>query len=467
MWSGIERFSAQLLQFIFTIYLARILLPSDFGLIGMLSIFIGLSEIISDGGFFRALVQKSNVNNHEYSSVFWINSIISLIVFSLLWILSPYISSFYNEPILEKILQVLSFNVIIKSLSIVQKAKLTISLNFKALNFISIISISVSGLVGVYFALKGHGIWALVYQITLRNLIFLLVANIWIKWLPSLVIDMRSISNLFKFGSNLLIIGIIDVLFLNMYNVFIGKYYSKNDLGFYSRAQQMNDLVAINFTSVIQRVAFTSMSKIKNNDQQMISQYRSYLRMGNFLIAPIALFICILSEPIVLILFSEKWIESARYLQLMSIIGLFYFISSISLTFLNAKGLSKEFLKIEVIKKFLIMIVLIFTFKHGIETIIIGQIFVGLISLYLNTIYNYKFTSYTFYNLLKDIFPPIILAFISASFVYIATLYIDNNFLEIFFGALIGLVSYIVLAFCFKLNEIKNIKSYINGLKNE
>ena len=398
----------------------------------MLSIFIGLSEIISDGGFFRALIQKSDIKNLEYASVFWINTIISAAVFSLLFVLSPFISSFYDEPILEKILPALSLNIIIKSLSIVHRAKLTISLNFKALNFITIISVFISGLVGIYFALKGYGVWALVYQITLRNLIFFLIINFWIKWLPSFVIDVNSVSNLFKFGSNLLIVGIIDVLFLNMYNIIIGKYYSKTDLGFYTRAQQMNDLVAINMTSIIQRVAFTSLSKAKNDNQKMLEQYRSYLRMGNFLIAPLALFICVLSEPIVLILFSEKWIESAKYLQLMSIIGLFYFISSITLTFLSANGFSKEFLKIELIKKSLLMIVLILTFKHGIELIIIGQIFVGLVSLFLNTIYNHKFTNYTFLNLLKDIYQPIIIASTSALLINMSSFYIDNNFFKNF-----------------------------------
>lgn len=462
-WSGVERFSTQLVQFLLGIYLARILLPSDFGLIGMLAIFIGIGEIISDGGFFRALVQKSQVKNEEYSSVFWINVIISLSVFICLFFISPYVATFYNEPSLEILLFVLSSNVIIKSLSIVQRAKLTISLDFKTLSYISLISVLFSGFLAIYLANNDYGVWALVIQITIRNLIFLIICFLIMRWIPSLKINFKSVIELFRYGSNLLLVGLIDVFFINIYNVIIGKYYSKNDLGFYSRAQQFNDIVAINVTSIIQRVAFSSLSKVKKDNAYFLKQYRSFLRMGNFIIVPISLALIVLAESLITVILTDKWIQAAPFLKLFSVIGIFYFINSLSITFLNSKGFSKEFLKIEIIKKTLILFALALTYKNGIEQIIYGQIFVAIVSLYLNTIYNYKFTSYNFISLLKDILPTIVLGVISFFIVDYILNYINSDVYKIFCGLTLGFALYFLMTNLFRIEESNKLIRYLKA----
>ncbi len=462
-WSGVERFSTQLVQFLLGIYLARILLPSDFGLIGMLAIFIGIGEIISDGGFFRALVQKSQVKNEEYSSVFWINVIISLAVFICLLFISPYVATFYNEPSLEILLVVLSSNVIIKSLSIVQRAKLTISLDFKTLSYISLISVLFSGFLAIYLANNDYGVWALVIQITIRNLIFLIICFLIMRWIPSLKINFKSVIELFKYGSNLLLVGLIDVFFINIYNVIIGKYYSKNDLGFYSRAQQFNDIVAINVTSIIQRVAFSSLSKVKKDNAYFLKQYRSFLRMGNFIIVPISLTLIVLAESLITVILTDKWIQAVPFLKLLSVIGIFYFVNSLSITFLNSKGFSKEFLKIEIIKKTLILFVLALTYKNGIEQIIYGQIFVAIVSLYLNTIYNYKFTSYNFISLLKDILPTIVLGVISFFIVDYIINYINSDIYKIICGPTLGFALYFLMTNLFRIEESNKLIRYLKA----
>ncbi len=462
-WSGVERFSTQLVQFLLGIYLARILLPSDFGLIGMLAIFIGIGEIISDGGFFRALVQKSQVKNEEYSSVFWINVIISLAVFICLFFISPYVATFYNEPSLEILLVVLSSNVIIKSLSIVQRAKLTISLDFKTLSYISLISVLFSGFLAIYLANNDYGVWALVIQITIRNLIFLIICFLIMRWIPSPKINFKSVIELFRYGSNLLLVGLIDVFFINIYNVIIGKYYSKNDLGFYSRAQQFNDIVAINVTSIIQRVAFSSLSKVKKDNAYFLKQYRSFLRMGNYIIVPISLALIVLAESLITVILTDKWIQAAPFLKLLSVIGIFYFVNSLSITFLNSKGFSKEFLKIEIIKKTLILFVLALTYKNGIEQIIYGQIFVATVSLYLNTIYNYKFTSYNFISLLKDILPTIVLGVISFFIVDYILNYINSDFYKIICGLTLGFALYFLMTNLFRIEESNKLIRYLKA----
>ena len=462
-WSGVERFSTQLVQFLLGIYLARILLPSDFGLIGMLAIFIGIGEIISDGGFFRALIQKSQVKNEEYSSVFWINVIVSLAVFICLFFISPYVATFYNEPSLEILLVVLSSNVIIKSLSIVQRAKLTISLDFKTLSYISLISVLFSGFLAIYLANNDYGVWALVIQITIRNLIFLIICFLIMRWIPSLKINFKSVIELFKYGSNLLLVGLIDVFFINIYNVIIGKYYSKNDLGFYSRAQQFNDIVAINVTSIIQRVAFSSLSKVKKDNAYFLKQYRSFLRMGNFIIVPISLALIVLAESLITVILTDKWIQAAPFLKLLSVIGIFYFVNSLSITFLNSKGFSKEFLKIEIIKKTLILFALALTYKNGIEQIIFGQIFVAIVSLYLNTIYNYKFTSYNFISLLKDILPTIVLGVISFFIVDYILNYINSDVYKIICGLTLGFALYFLMTNLFRIEESNKLIRYLKA----
>ena len=262
IWSTIERFSVQFIHLFLSIILARILSPSDFGTIGMLNIFLALSQSIIDCGFSNALIQKKDRTQIDYSTTFYINIGLGIIIYALLFIASPYIATFYNQPILSTITKVVALNMIINSLIIVQRTKLIIELKFKVLAIVNTTSVIISGIIGLILAYKGYGVWALVFQTIISNLLSLLLTWYLSKWKPSLEYSKTSFNSLFKYGSKLLITSLYGPIFENLSTVIIGKYYTTNDLGYYTKAISLAQFPSMNTTSIVSRVSFPILSKI-------------------------------------------------------------------------------------------------------------------------------------------------------------------------------------------------------------
>lgn len=302
LWSAIERFSLQGVQFIINILMARLLLPSDYGMIGMLAVFLQISQTFIDSGFSDALVQKKDRTETDLSTVFYFNIIISVLLYILLFIGAPYIAQFYRMPELTLVTRIIMLNLIFSSFAAVPKTILTIRIDFKTQSKISLISAVVSGVVGIIMAYKGTGVWALVVQSLLNALLITLLFFYCINWRPLKVSSKESFQRLFSFGSKLLFSRLIHALYYNLYSLVIGRKYSSAELGYYTRAEQFAILPSSNINAIISRVTFPILSNIQDDNVRLASAYRKYIKLASYLIFPLMVGLAAVAQPLVLLL---------------------------------------------------------------------------------------------------------------------------------------------------------------------
>ena len=394
LWGGIERLLVQGIQFILGIVLARLLLPADYGLIGMLTIFFAISLAIVDSGFSQALIQRKNVTQTDYSTVFYFNLLTSLCIYASLYFSSPYIAAFFEEPRLTLITRVISLSILFNALSIIQIAKLTKALDFKSQTKCSVIAIVVSGIIGIYLAFLGHGVWALVIQMVSKSILNLLLLILFAWWWPSLVFSKKSLKSLFSFGSKLLASGLLNAVFNNLYYVVIGKFFSTKELGLYTRANQFQLLPSETLAVILQRVTLPVLSGIQDDKERLVHYYRKFIRFTALVTFPLMLGLAVLATPLISVVLTDTWIELVPYLRLLALVGLLYPIHALNLNLLKVLGRTDLFLRLEIYKKIAIVITLLVTFRYGILALIAGQVLLSFLFLYINTYYIGKLLGY-------------------------------------------------------------------------
>lgn len=421
-WSFSDNIVHHSIQFVVGIILARLLSPSEFGLIGMIAIFIAVSQTFVNSGFGQALIRKKNVTQEDFSTVFLFNLGVSIIFFLLVFSLAGNISVFFNETLLKPITQVFSINLVITSLALVQRTRLIKDLNFKAQTLISFISNVISGLIAIYLAYNGYGVWSLVYKTIINNslqTILLWFAN---KWIPSFLFSKKSFGELFHFGYKLLLSSLIDTLYRNVYLLVIGKFFSATQLGFYTRADQFKKLPSENINTVIGRVSYPVLSQLQDNPEKLKKTYKKIIKSTMF-ITFLAMFgMAAIAEPMILVLIGEKWLQSVSYLQLLCFVGMMYPLHSLNLTMLNVKGRSDLFFKLEIIKKIMAIPVIIIGIFIGIHAMIIGMIFNSLIAFLLNSYYSGQMVNYPTTEQIKDLLPLFLYGLAIGAIVYIISL---------------------------------------------
>ena len=461
LWSSIERFSVQVVQFILGIVLARLLFPSDYGLIGMLAVFMSISQALIDSGFSQALIQKKNADEKDYNTVFYFNIAAAICVYIFLFLIAEPVSIFYDEPLLEKLIKIMGLNIIFSSFSIVQIAILTKELNFKKQSKASLTSVIISGVVAIYFAYSGWGVWALVIQVLLKSSVNTLLLFLLTNWKPILMFSKKSFRSLFSFGSKLLFSGLLNAVFNNVYLIIIGKFYSVKELGYYTRANQFQQLPSETITVILQRVTFPVLSSIQDEDDKLFLYYRRFIKLAAFINFPLMIGLIVVAKPLIILLLTDKWVDAVPFLQLLCFVGILYPIHAINLNLLKVKGRSDLFLKLEIYKKILIMISILLTVSYGVKALIIGQIVCSFISLYLNTYYTKKLINYGFFGQLKDLFKYLIISIITGIIIYLSIAPILENGVKLIVAAIVGFFVYFLLGFLLKVNEVEEIKKII------
>lgn len=456
LWSSIDNFATQGISFIVGIILARLLEPREFGLIGMITIFISVSESFIISGFSDALIRKKDCTQVDYSTVFFYNLGVGLLFFSILYFSSPAISKFFEEPELKNIVRVLSLVLIIDSLTIIQRTILSIRLDFKLLTRISVIASTGSGLIAIVLAYKGYGVWSLVALTLARQALNSLFLWIWNMWQPVLVFSKRSFKELFGFGSKLLLSGLIDTIYRNIYFLIIGKYFSASELGFYTRADQFSNLPARNINAVMSRVTYPVLAQMKDNPILLKQSYKRMIRSVMLITFVVILGIAAVAEPMVITLIGEKWRPAIIYVQMLCFAGMLYPLHAMNLNMLKVQGRSDLFLKLEIIKKTLTIPVIIIGVFWGIRIMIAGMIVNSFIAYYLNSYWSGKFLSYSMKEQVKDIFPSFLLAAGMAVIIYIVGYFLKTSYpvtliIQIVVGATL------VIVFC----ELTKIPDYI------
>lgn len=410
LWSFADNSVNLGISFIVGIILARLLDPRDFGLIGMLTIFIAVSQSFINSGFSQALIRKKDPSPEDYSTVFYFNMGIGLACFLILFFCSGLISQFFKEPQLKPLIQVLGLSLIINAFTLIQRTILTKNINFKLQTKISVIASVLSGVIGILMALTGYGVWSLVIKMIIMNVIASLLLWSWNKWRPVLIFSVKSFKELFSFGFNLLLSGLIDTIYNNIYYLIIGKFFSAKELGFYTRADSFNALPSSNLTSIIQRVSYPVLSSIHDDTPKLKETYKKLIRSTMLICFVLMLGMAAIAKPMILTLVGEKWLPSVIYLQLLCFVGMFYPLHALNLNMLQVQGRSDLFLRLEVIKKILAVPVILIGIILGIKIMIICMIVHALVSYYLDSYWSGRFIGYSTLEQIKDIFPSFILA---------------------------------------------------------
>lgn len=412
-WSAIERLATQVVQLIVMLVLARLLGPQAFGLIGMLAVFIAVSQVFVDSGLSSALIQKIDRTEYDYSTAFYFNIAIALVCYVLLYLSAPYIADFYKQPALSSLMRVLALVVIVNAFGIIQRTKLSINMDFKTQAKASLTAVTFSTLVAFYLAYYNFGVWSLVGQ-TLTyascNVIFL---NILHRWRPKLNFSPTSFMHLFRFGSKLMISGLIDSIYQNIYQIVIGKKFNVTEVGYFTQANQLVSSPATTMTAIIQRVTYPMLSSIQNDEQRLNNAYLLTLRLSAVVIFPILFGLAVIADPLIPELLGAEWKPASLLASILAIGLLLYPIHAINLNYLQVKGRSDLFLKLEIVKKFITTIVLIITIPYGINAICLGIVIQSYLALFINTYYNGKIGKLSGAIQLKVLFPIWIIAIFS------------------------------------------------------
>lgn len=456
-WSAIDKFAVQIGQFAVSVLLARILLPEDFGLIGMLAIFMALSQTFIESGLGVCLIQRQNRTDVDFSTVFVFNLVVSSLFYLLLFFSAPYISTFFNQPQLIALVRVLGLSLFINAFAIVQKTKLTIAMDFKSIAKSNIISVILGGFCGVIAALNGYGVWSLVIQSLVWSLTTTISLWFLSSWSPSILFSRKSFDSLFGYASKILISGLYAQLLNNVYNICLGKFYPVASLGYYTRTKSFADLSAGTIVSIIQQATFPVLAVVQNDKEKLVSIYSRMIRMSAFLIIPLMTLIALLAKPIVILLLTEKWISLIPFLQWMVFARIFLPMSVINMNLLNAIGRSDLYLKVDLSKLPLTILALIITIPLGVKAIIIGHVVTSALSFIINAYLPGKFYGYGAINQLKDMLPVFVATLGMATVVFVMSYFIDNLVFQLLLGGILGLVTYLFLCWILKLDELKEV----------
>lgn len=466
LWSSIERFSNQGVQFIFSIILARILLPSDYGIIAMLSIFFAVAQTFIDSGFSNALIRKPDRTEKDNSTAFYFNVIIGLVSYTVLFLIAPIVADFYKQPILSPILRVSALSVVFNSLCIVQQALLTIEVDFKSQAKITLTSSVITGVLGVFLAYKGYGVWALVFQGVASQFLRMILFWIITKWKPYEKFSKESFSYLFGYGSKLLASGLLETIYSNLYPIIIGKFFMPAQLGLFSRAQGLATLPSSNITGILQRVTFPILSLIQEDDERLRENYRKFLRMSAYIVFPLMMLFLSIASPLVRILLTSKWDDCVIYLQILCFAMMWHPIHAINLNLLQVKGRSDLFLRLEIIKKIIGVLIMIIAIPFGVKAMCYGLAGSSLISLCINIYYTGQLINLGYTKQFKDLFPILVNSLILAAIVYFSLSLLQSDWSKLIAGILIGCIYYIGISIVFKPQEWTEIKSLVRK-KNE
>ena len=454
VWSAVERFSLQGVQFLIGVILARLLSPSDFGMIGMLSIFMSVSQTFIDCGFSNALIRQKKASSKDYGTAFIINFAISVVSFLALWGAAPFVALFYNMPDLQPVMRAVSVTLIVNALFTVHKVRLTRKVDFKTQSKASLGAALISGGLGIFLAYNGFGVWSLVYQTIGNSFLNLVFMTILLKWFPKPIFSKASFNVLFGFGSKILIASIISSVYSNLYNIVIGKQFSASNLGYYTRADQLGNFPSQNVAGILSRVTYPILSQLQGDEGQLRTIYINYLQMTCFVVFPLMMGLASLSNPLIVLLLGEKWLPSALLLQILCFGLMLDPISNINLNLLYVKGRSDLVLKLEIVKKTIAVAILIVSLPFGLIGLCVGRVCYAVVATMLNMIYTKQFINLSMWGQAKLVIPSMFLSLLMAVGSYGITLLDVDRGYQLLLGIFVGFVIYLGLAKLFRMNAV-------------
>lgn len=459
-WTSIERFTQQVIQFVIGIAIARVLAPSDYGVIGMTAIFFAVATTFVDSGFGSALIQMKDRDEVDFSTCFYFNAVVGVLLYAVLWFVSPAIADFYRTPILCDVTRVLGLTLLVNSLTISQTAKMTAEMRFKEMAVISIVTQLATGAIGLYLAYDGWGVWSLVLQQLGGSVTRLLAMELFLRWRPKLVFSVASFRHLFSYGSKILCSSLINTIYDNLYTLVIGRTFSAKDVGFYNRGNQFAVLPTNTILSIFMKVAFPLMSQVQDDVDKLRTAYMKFLRVPIFILYPMLFGLIALAKPLILVLLGEKWIPAVPLLQVLCIGSFFDPLTHINLNILYVKGRTDLVLRLELIKKPIAFILLFSMIPLGLWWLCFGRAIYGFVAYCFNCYYTGKFINFGFWKQMYYNVPVILKSGIMGALCYACLFVFDQPLAQLLAGVIVGVVSYFAIALITKdetLNDVKQI----------
>lgn len=467
IWRFGERISAQIVTFIVSIVLARLLSPEDYGTITIVTVFITIANVFVTSGFGNSLIQKKYVDNKDFSSVFYFNIVFSSILYIALFYLAPYIEQFYNIPTLSTVIRVLGLRIIIAGINSVQQAYVSRNMLFKKFFLSTLLGTILSGVIGLVMAYNGFGVWALVAQYLSSTIIDTIVLWITVKWRPELIFSLIRMKDMFSYGWKLLCSSLLDTGYSQLRGLVIGKMYSSTDLAFYDRGQQYPSLVITNINTSIGSVLFPVMSKNQDNKLAIKNMTRKAIRTSSYIMWPMMIGLGVVAEPLISIMLTDKWLPCVPFLQISCFTYGFWPIHTANLEAIKAIGRSDIFLRLEIIKKTIGICVLIISMKYGVIAIALTGVITTLTSSFINAYPNSRLLNYKYIEQIKDIAPSILLSIIMGLCIYPIKYFINNKILLIFAQVVIGTSIYLITSMIVKFEVFENLIDMIKLIKQK
>ena len=465
IWKFLERGGTQGIQFILQVFLARLLTPKDYGTVALITVFITISTVFVQSGFNTALIQKKDIDEEDISSVFYVSLFIAIIMYVILWIIAPTIANFYRILELTPILRVMGLGLFLNTFNSIQNAIISRTMEFKRLFYSSLGAIIISGILGIILAYKGYGVWALVYQQLMNQFSICIILWITVKWRPKLLFSIKKVKKLFSFGGKLLCSSLIDTIYRELINLIIGRVYSPAMLGYYNRGDQFPKVIVSNFNGTIQSVIFPVLASVQHDKMRVKEIMRKAIMMSSYIIFPAMVGLIIISESMVRLVLTERWILCVPYLRVFCLSYALWPIHTANLQAINAIGRSDIFLKLEIIKKIIGISIILITSRYSPYIMALGTVFSSIISSFINSYPNKKLLGYSYFEQIKDIIPSLFISVIMGGIISLIQLLKYEDMVTIMLQIIVGGIIYIVLSYITKNKNFLYLLSIVRKRK--
>lgn len=430
-WSAVDRLGQQGVQFVIGILLARLLSPDDYGLIGMIMIFAALSFVLVESGFGQALIRKKEATETDYNSVFYFNIFVSVVLYILLFFSSPFIASYFNQPQLDVLGKVIFTAILFNAFYLVPFARMIKVMDFKSIAKVNLISTLLSGFTGVVMAFMHFGVWSLVAQQVLFHFFRMIAYQLVVKWRPKALFSFSVIRGFWGFTLPILGTSLLNVIFNNLYVFILGKYYQKKDVGFYTQANKLSETFNFSFQQILLGGTYSMFCQIQEDDERFRRILREITRKASIVSIPVMLVFIAIANPFIYVLLSAKWLPSVPYFQLLCLASLFSPFYSLNISAMNARGLSKETFIIEISKKGLILLSVLFCFQFGVITMLWGYVLASFVAHLISVVYVKRDIQHFIKNQITDLFPGFLVGLFTAIPAFLLSFVISNNHLLI------------------------------------
>lgn len=457
VWTFMDTFFVSGLSFVAMIYIARILGPTEFGLIGMISVFIGIGTSMVDSGLSSSIIRTKDADNRDFSTVFYLNLGMSSMVFAIMFISAPFIAKFFSQPILTGVVRLYCFSFIISAFSAIQLAQLNREMEFKKIAKYNAPGTLAGIIVGIFLSLIGYGVWSIVWMQLTKQLVQSLILWISSSWKPTLCFSKEKMKYHYGFGYKLMLSGLLNTVFENSYNIVIGRFFTVQSVGFFERARSFNNYPVTTLTGIIGKVTYPLLSKIQGEQERISRVYKQLLQFSFFITAPFMLGAAAIAKPLFLLVLGEQWLAAVPYFQILCLASIFLPIHSFNLNMLKVYGRSDLFLKLEILKKSVIMVGIVIALPFGIIALVWSSVIASFIALLINTHYSQKLIDYKTGRQLLDMLPTFLIAgTVAAGMLLVAKVLPQQNlWLQVIVPTILGVIVYLGISLVLKRPSIQ------------